>query len=50
VSQVSDPPLSSVEFLTDRYAEALAAELLGVSPAPAADAESIMRLIQRDSS
>jgi DNA-binding LacI/PurR family transcriptional regulator len=50
VSQVSDPPLSSVEFLTDRYADALAAELLGVSAVPAAGPESIMRLVRRASS
>jgi DNA-binding LacI/PurR family transcriptional regulator len=50
VSQVSDPPLSSVEFLTDRYADVLAAELLGVSPAPVADADSIIRIVHRASS
>lgn len=50
VSQVSDPPLSSVEFLTDRYADALAAELLGISTVPSPDPKAILRIIQRASS
>ncbi|MFH8248947.1 LacI family DNA-binding transcriptional regulator [Microbacterium sp. B2969] len=52
VSQVSDPPLSSIEILADRYAEAIAAEVVGDAPVASAsvDPGDVLRVVVRASS